>query len=49
MALECSIPLFLLQPLEGQVITTCPVPCLEGLPGANLDFLEQHGRNSLQS
>lgn len=49
MALECSIPPFLLQALEGQVMLACPVPSLEGFPDAkgsawpwpNLDFVQQ--------
>lgn len=56
MALECSILLFLLQPLEGSVMLACPMPSLEELPGAkgsgwpraNLNSVQQGGGNSLQ-
>lgn len=56
MSLECSIPQFLLQPLEGQVMLACPVLSLEGLPDAkgfgwpqpNLDAIQQGTGNSLQ-
>lgn len=55
MSLECSIPQFLLQPLEGQVMLACSVLSLEGLHGAkrfmwlqpNLDVIQQGGGNSL--